>query len=70
MHCEASFLGEPFMLTFPGFHDMEFRGVPGSSVGEKDSSSFERGQLIHAGGKSVIVEVDQVCGGGAQRVGF
>jgi len=35
-------------------------------VGERDSPGLERGKQIEAGGQCVV-EVNQVCGGGAKR---
>lgn len=38
-------------------------------MGEGNRSGFERGKLIEAGGECVIVEVDQVRGGGVRGRG-
>ena len=69
MNWKSGFIDEPFELAFSGFHQSEFRGVPWGSMGEGDGSGFEWGKLVKAGGQGVVVDVYQVCGGGARERG-
>lgn len=62
MNCETCFIAESFKLPGTGFHQTEFRGEPGSRVGEGNCFGFYGCKLVKAGGQNVVVVVSEIRG--------
>lgn len=60
VYSESSFIAKAFQLSVLFFEFVKFRSVPGGRVREFDHFCFYGGQVVEAGGQSVVVKVDEV----------